>query len=219
MTCYLCSSHAGVSIWQTQTVVHTPLYWRQEGYSGCKLCVTQFLCHFRIKKDLRENVYTRNGFCTTCMIKIKITSDWILITNWVFSPVKIPSQQQREKNPSSKGKLCHLSSRKDLVVPVDHPHREMTVDVSNHVYHLLFYARKTVDGATLCLHIKVKRPGGSRASSEVDAGDLIKPDVYGRFVHVDETSLQGVKETVGCFVWTLHRLTTWVTAITTKEHY
>lgn len=44
------------------------------------------------------------------------------------------------------------------------------------------------------LNLKVKGPGGGGASGEVDAGDLLEAQVHGRFMDIDEASLQGVEE-------------------------
>ncbi len=46
----------------------------------------------------------------------------------------------------------------------------------------------------LGLDLKVKGSGRGGASGKVDAGDLLKAQVHGRLVDVDETPLQGVEE-------------------------
>ena len=66
---------------------------------------------------------------------------------------------------------------------------------------LLFYTREVVHSSRLCLYIKVKWSGRSRAPSKVDAGHFIKPYVYWRFVYINKTSLQWIEKSVWGFVW------------------
>lgn len=48
--------------------------------------------------------------------------------------------------------------------------------------------------ALLGLNLKVKGPRGGGASGKIDAGDLLKAQVHGRLVDIDEASLQGVEQ-------------------------
>lgn len=56
------------------------------------------------------------------------------------------------------------------------------------------YAAEGVLRALLGLDLKVEGAGGGGPAGEVDEGDLVKADVHGRLVHVDEAALQRVEK-------------------------
>lgn len=63
----------------------------------------------------------------------------------------------------------------------------------------------------LGLDLKVEGAGGGGASGKVDAGDLLEAQVHRRLVHIDEASLQRIKEARGGLVRTCDALSSRVT--------
>lgn len=62
--------------------------------------------------------------------------------------------------------------------------------------------------ALLGLNLKIKGTSGGGASGKVDAGDLLKAQVHGGLMDVDEAPLQGIEEARGCLIGASDALST-----------